>query len=441
MLAALGPGTRSFAASLRCRSWSARTLRATSTFGARLREGRNVRGAVAPEAQRDHRALGRKHFACGHLRAVHPREAGEQRAVRDVAVLHDAVQLRDRVHADRARADLAHRGARESELAFDAGRVEVLSQLRGRVAELRVPRPEVRADSVGLVGVATGFAVGPPPPRPHGRDIHLRRDLAGCQRLPLDHAEPLLARAQALAPARPGRALEAEHQADPRDGDADLDEPCDAASQPGAQSAIREQRPLRRERPTVEVDLRHDVGDGGDGTPPRRGLVGPGERRGADQQERPRTARRERAHEPEDVVAILRVVRRPGRLEVRPVQLVERDPRRRALGLRRGEHEEAVGALLDRRRIERLGRRADARAEIHVPVDGLGALGAEARGVLAGRGRGDDPRSRKHALDLGGAEVDPDGGAVGQPARPRECGGGKGKREQRDDKCPHRDRV
>ncbi len=31
MLAALGPGTRSFAASLRCRSWSARTLRATST--------------------------------------------------------------------------------------------------------------------------------------------------------------------------------------------------------------------------------------------------------------------------------------------------------------------------------------------------------------------------------------------------------------------------
>ena len=127
-----------------------------------------------------------------------------------------------------------------------------------------------------------------------------------------------------------------------------------------------------------EIDLAHEVRVERHLAPPVAGLA-VRERAAVQEQERMRAERAQPAHELEHVVAVLRVRRRPGRREVRAQHLVERDPRRRAARRCDGAVEDAVRPVLDDVRVDRVGRSPDALAQVHLPVDGLRAEGAQLR--------------------------------------------------------------
>src|SRR5207302_10301801 len=89
--------------------------------------------------------------------------------------------------------------------------------------ELWIPGPEVDAGGAGFVRIVLAGHRRPlrPAPGPDGAELHLLRDVARGENLPLHRLEPRLRR-ESLAPAAALRRLEADEVAELRDGDANL---------------------------------------------------------------------------------------------------------------------------------------------------------------------------------------------------------------------------
>ena len=253
---------------------------------------------------------------------------------------------------------------------------------------------------------------------------------------PPDALEPLPAAGAAAD-------LEPEEDRDARGRDAHVHVVADALAErhphPPAPEDHAELVDLRR----CEIDLRDHIGVRGDLTPPLERLAG-GVRLGGDEDERLRASRGQRPHEGEDVGAVLRVDRRPGRRRIGAEELVQRHPRRRAARRRHRAVEDAVRLVLDLRGVLPPRRTADAVVQIEVEVDG----------VRPGRpqlGREEQVRGRRNDTGLGepvpegnGAvgEVDPLGARRRDPARigrTRRGNHGEGCDEHRseDEKTPH----
>jgi len=160
------------------------------------------------------------------------------------------------------------------------------------------------------------------------------------------------------------------------------------------------------------------------------------------QQERARAPLGESLEEREHVRAVLRGRRRPRRGQLRAKELVLRQQRVVAARGGNGGVEELVRARLDRRRVGRLRRRADAVVHVEVEVDGLRAPGPQLRRNQEVRRRSDDPRpgeDRRPERDHPVGVVDPERLHLRQPAgqgqrcrRPAATGDAGGDREQRD---------
>ena len=249
---------------------------------------------------------------------------------------------------------------------------------------------QTQAASV-LSGIVRARVALRPPPRPDVGDLQLSRDLTDGQRLPLRDVEPARAGLEALAPSRPRSRLEPDHDPDPRRRDADREELRNGLAVAHAEPARSVDRTVAPDEVRVCVVLEHEVGDGPDRPPPRRGVPAR-ERLARDEERRPSTALRQPGDEAQDVGPIALGARSEGRRERRAPHLVQRDERR--LASRHGDRvvEERVGALLHQRRIGRVGRRADPLAEVHVPVHRPGTRCARLLRDPLPPGRNDDAR-------------------------------------------------
>ena len=123
-------------------------------------------------------------------------------------------------------------------------------------------------------------------------------------------------------------------------------------------------------------------------------------------------------HEDQEVLPVLRVRRRPRRGQVRAPHLVQRDPRGRARGRRGGAVEDPVRPVRHLVRVHRVRRSADPLLEVHLPVDGLRAEGAQLGRIDEVGGGRDDSGSGELGPERDGAvgEVDPDRSLVRDPA-------------------------
>src|SRR5207244_9138658 len=134
---------------------------------------------------------------------------------------------------------------REDELPLGTRSVKALAGSRRTVAEPRVPRPQVDAGRARLVRIVLARHRRPlrPPPRPHGAEVHLLRDIARGQNLPLHGLEPRL-RSEPLSSPGAFRRLEADEDAELRDRNADPREVQDPVPKRLAQCAVAEDGPL-----------------------------------------------------------------------------------------------------------------------------------------------------------------------------------------------------
>src|SRR3954465_13605973 len=211
----------------------------------RARERRAVAAEAAPEASRHDRALG----VCDLLR-LQRRLGARDRAGKDGAEGHVGVAGHRREALDRALGEgpaieRAAHAARKCQLALRERGVEVRAARGRTVAQLPVSGPQVDARGGRLVGIRLALAPDAPSPRPDRAKPALRRDLLGGKRLQLGHLEPGAA-GGALAAARAGRRVEAQHQAELRRRDPDGRELGDALAEQRAQRAAGDDRPLLR---------------------------------------------------------------------------------------------------------------------------------------------------------------------------------------------------
>ena len=297
--------------------------------------------------------------------------AGEGVGERQLSVPGQLLDRVDRRPADGGRAEPAPQARGQNRLPLGARAVEALARRRGAVAECRVARPEVDAGSLRLVRIVLAGHCLPlgPAPRPDGAELHLLSDVARGQHLPLHRLEPRLGR-EPLAPAGALRRLEADEDAELRDGDADLREVEDPVPERLPQRPVPEDRSLLPDQRRREVDLADDAGHVGDLAPPVAGRTCRVRRR-VDEQPRLRAARTERLQEEQDVGAVLGVRRRPGHGEPRAEELVLGDDGVRAVHRLRGVVVELVRLRDDRRRIRGRARRPHALVEVEVEIGGL----------------------------------------------------------------------
>ena len=271
----------------------------------------------------------------------------------------------------------------------------------------------VRVDAVG--------AEGAPTPRPQRADSVLPRDLISRECLPLDHAEPRLGRLEPLPPADPGRLrrVEAEHEAEARPRHVRALELHDQVAHPETHTAARDQRPERVHLRSVVVRLVDDVSGLRRCLPPERRLAGD-RRIAVHKQGGLCAALGEPLHQRQDVCAIRGVGRLPGRGDIRALELIERDPRRRAVGGRDRLRIQRVGGRHDRGGVGRSVGLADDPRQMQLEVGRADTRLPEGR-AECGSARGDDdsrPREDRPNVRLHGAlpVVDPQRARSGQPA-------------------------
>ena len=140
--------------------------------------------------------------------------------------------------------------------------------------------------------------------------------------------------------------------------------------------AARAERVQPRSR---EVQLSNDRGGLGDRAPPGSGCAGCGTRLG-DEELRLGAASRESLNERQDVGAVTRVARPPGRRALGAEELVQADDRRRAAGDTHGVLQYPCRRRRDRARVGGPGRRADGPLERHVPEGELRTAAARIGG-------------------------------------------------------------
>ena len=414
------------------------------------RSGAGERAAGTPraaaEAVGDDRTLG-----CLQVRRREPHvalehEPGEERRVRDLAVAGDAGQARDlrRCGSDPRASCTGRRPGRMSWPGRERP-VEPGPRHARAAAEAVVPRPEIDAGRRRLVRVAVGLRAHSP--QPHDQTVSKGISRRTCL---IASTWSLMWLNQALAGFRPSRPPWPGFVWKPRkmpifEGGI----PISVRSVTPWRNALRRSRepsigPCAVDLGRREVDLADEVGVERRLPPPVAGLA-VRERAGREQQEWMRAERTQAPDEDDDVLPVLRVRRRPGRGEVRAPHLVERDPRRRAGRGRDRAVEDAVGPVLDDGRIQRVRRRADPLAEVHLPVDGLRAERADLRRVDEVRCGGHDsgPREHRPVRHRPVCEVDPERASVGRP-HSRACACAGRNREQRgaageDDEKPLQD--
>ena len=137
---------------------------------------------------------------------------------------------------------------------------------------------------------------------------------------------------------------------------------------------------------------------------------------------------------------------RPRRRRRRTEELVHHDHRVGTARREDGEVEDALRLRRQPRGVGRLHRRADAGAEVHVPVDRLRAGGPRPLRVVGARAGDDDAGASEDRDQLGSAVVDPErlrlGKAArvghGRPGRARRggCGGEGANRQKRRHEIP-----
>jgi hypothetical protein len=290
-------------------------------------------------------------------------------------------------------------------------------------AEILVAHPEVDAHRLALVRVDPRLAERRPAPRPDRVSPELFCHLADGERLKLDDLEPLRARLQALAAARPRRGLELELERNPVSRDPDLGEAPDERAHPSPHRPARTDGPERVQLGHVrggEIDLPDQDRHGGEVAPPLRRLSA-GVGRVGDRHQRRRAALRQPPDQRERVRTVLRRRRRPRRRRLRSEELVQRDPGRRAAGHRHGEVEETVCAARDRRGVGRNGRRPDAVVEVEVEEDGRGSCCSCLRGLDRARRERERQPGLLWQRRVVPGEVDPQRRRVGNTALPRQC--------------------
>ena len=162
----------------------------------------------------------------------------------------------------------------------------------------------------------------------------------------------------------------------------------------------------------------------GELAPPRAGVAA-GEGLARDEQERMPALRLQQPRPLEHVRAVAGGRRRPRRRRRGAEELVHHDHGVGTAGREDGEVEDALRLRRKPSRVGRLHRRADARAQVHVPVDRLRARRPRLRRVVD-TGAGDDhARAAEHGDQLRRAVVDPERLRVRQAARSSNGLGGR----------------